>query len=123
MQRAKEFGILLTETFSKKEITPYFHVLIYHVGFFREKFGGLERFGNFGIENRHQWNKLAIPTGTSHFSQHGEPLPLQLLKRSAREMKQTTEGYLSSPRSKRRKSEGWSSKTLQKDSMEITSNE
>lgn len=107
------FGVVgRFSTYSKKEVTPYLHILIYHIGYYRERYGGLEKYGNFAIEGRHQWNKSAIRTGTSQFSKHGEPLPMQLLKRSARETKVQLEGILKASPSKRKRSNGWSSKRI-----------
>lgn len=112
LENAKKFGRMFINVYSENDVTPYLHILIFHIGFFREHYGGLEKYGNFAIEGRHQWNKSAIPTGTSHYSGYGEPLAMQLLKRSARETKAKIEKIIKIPTSKYTRNDGWSSKRI-----------
>lgn len=37
-----------------KDVTPYLHVFVYHLGFFLEKCGSVEQFANYPIESKHQ---------------------------------------------------------------------
>ncbi|KAL6045515.1 hypothetical protein QOT17_022743 [Balamuthia mandrillaris] len=61
LELAREFGTKFTQAFGDEEVTPYIHVFIYHLGFFLEKYGSVERFANYATESRHFQNKH-IPT-------------------------------------------------------------
>jgi hypothetical protein len=50
MRRAKEFGRLYVDTFGAEEVTSYIHILVYHVGFFLDRYGTIERFANYSTE-------------------------------------------------------------------------
>lgn len=52
-----------------EEVTPYLHVFVYHVGFFMERYGCLERFANYATETQHSLDKrmrLQASSGFGH---------------------------------------------------------
>lgn len=55
-----------------EEVTPYIHVFVYHVGFFLEKFGCLERFANYATETWHSRDKKVMKGATSGFGHSGK---------------------------------------------------
>ena len=87
LRMARQFGSHFVARYCKEDVTPYLHVLVYHVGFYLEKYGNLEIFANYAIEGRHRYNKLAIPSGTSGFNHPSGPhnVQYQLITRSWRE--------------------------------------
>jgi len=61
--------------------------LVFHFGYFLERYGCLERFANFGIENMHACNKRVIISATNGFAGLDEgqsTLAKQLLTHSRR---------------------------------------
>eukprot|EP01133_Synstelium_polycarpum_P001088 gene1088-1236_t len=54
------FGELLVATYKNNSdvISTYMHIFIEHVGEMLEKFGCLDRFGNYGLEGKHYLNKI-----------------------------------------------------------------
>lgn len=54
------FGKLFTNIYDSQDVTPYLHVLVYHLGGFIEKYGSLERYANFATESWHRRNKDVV---------------------------------------------------------------
>lgn len=54
-----------TERYGGEEVTPYIHVLVYHVGFYLERYGCLERFSNYSTESMHSQNKKVVAGASS----------------------------------------------------------
>lgn len=46
-----------------KEVTPYIHVFVQHLGFYLERYGSLEKFANYSTETQHYVNKLRKSRG------------------------------------------------------------
>ncbi|KAL6069211.1 hypothetical protein QOT17_007748 [Balamuthia mandrillaris] len=69
LAEAREFGHAFTAHYDNSEVTPYIHIFVYHLGFYLEKFGSVQRFANFGIESKHSVNKKTIQQSSSHFQQ------------------------------------------------------
>jgi hypothetical protein len=77
----------LMELVKKKDVTTYKHIFVFHFGYFLERYGCLERFANFGIENMHACNKRVIISATNGFAGLDEgqsTLAKQLLTHSRR---------------------------------------
>ncbi len=64
---AKELGRAIIKLYGREEITPYLHVFIYHVGYFLEHYGGIEKYGNYALEGKHSTNKRILTKMTSRF--------------------------------------------------------
>ena len=47
--------------------TTYLHVFVYHVGYFLEKYSGLEKYANYSIEGIVHYTKKNISSSTNHF--------------------------------------------------------
>lgn len=105
LNKAKQFGGTFLELYEPEEITPYIHVLIYHVGFYLEHYGNLEVFANMAIEGRVKYTKQLIATATNGFSrmESASNLPVQILQTSTREMMANLKGV----NRKRKRSKGW----------------
>jgi hypothetical protein len=67
LRLARSFGDKFTRRYSEEEVTPYIHTFISHLGFFLERYSGIERFANYGTEGRHSCNKCVVKGATSGF--------------------------------------------------------
>jgi hypothetical protein len=111
MEKAKQFAKLFVKRYPAEDITPYIHVLVYHLGFYMETYGNLEIFANYAIEGRHQYNKRMLFNGTNGFGkfQNEKNLPMQQLLRSTRE-----DSARSADAKKYRRKETWATRSLKK---------
>ncbi len=109
LKQAKSFGEKYVSRYGSEEVTPYMHVFIYHLGFYMERYGGIERFANYASESKHQENKKAIRRGTSGFEGSHKTketrLGAQLLKRDIRMKLLQKYNVVKKPR-RRRKAKG-----------------
>lgn len=112
--RAKRLGRSFVSLYGKESVTPYLHVFIYHFGFYLDRYGNLEKFGNYAIEGMHHYNKQMVRTGIGGIkkNKNGEHFHMQELKRSARELKERVEGMYSQIHFKRRNHRSWAQRTL-----------
>ena len=85
-EEALDFGKMFLECYRDTDVTPYLHIFIYHVGYFREKYGSLEALANYGIEGLHARNKKDIRGATNGFGLFGQKnsVASQLLRRTYR---------------------------------------
>lgn len=60
-------GNLFTSVFSGEGVTPYLHFFVYHMGYYVEKYGGLDRFANFAVESWHRRNKTVVRSATGGY--------------------------------------------------------
>lgn len=67
LAEAIPFGRTFIARYTKSEVTPYIHIFIYHIGFFLEKYGSIEKFANYATESMHSVNKRTIANASSHF--------------------------------------------------------
>lgn len=65
LYEARQFGMAFVKRYPKEDVTPYIHVFVYHVGFYLERFGSLEKFANYAIESQHFLNKKTHTNGYS----------------------------------------------------------
>lgn len=64
---ARSFGALYAQRHGAEEVTPYIHVLVYHVGYWLEHYGGIEKFANYATEGMVAVNKRNLRRGSSMF--------------------------------------------------------
>jgi hypothetical protein len=64
-ERAREFGRKFVSRYGSEEVTPYIHLFIYHLGYYMENYGSIERFANYASEGKHQINKKVIRQATN----------------------------------------------------------
>ncbi len=50
LTKALQFREAFLQVYCAEQVTPYIHVLIYHVGFFLEHYHGIEKFANYALE-------------------------------------------------------------------------
>ncbi|KAL6078437.1 hypothetical protein QOT17_001609 [Balamuthia mandrillaris] len=117
LELAQEFGTKFTQAFGNEEVTPYIHVFIYHLGFFLEKYGSVERFANYATESRHFQNKHIPTNGHSIQGSDKKNFCYQQLAYSYHQELYRTEGTLPEPQQKRRRTKRkepvtWASKGL-----------
>jgi hypothetical protein len=62
-----ELGWLYVKCWGQDEVTPYLHVFIYHIGYYLEQYGGIEKFGNYALEGKHSCNKVILQCMMSWF--------------------------------------------------------
>ncbi|GAM29501.1 hypothetical protein SAMD00019534_126770 [Acytostelium subglobosum LB1] len=55
LEYAKVFGKNFVSLYPKTYVSSYMHVLVYHIGYFLEKYSNLDRFANFAIECLKDW--------------------------------------------------------------------
>lgn len=67
LQEARPFGELYSRCFRKEEVTPYIHIFVYHVGFYLEHWGSIQKFANYSLEGTVSVDKRILQQGTSHF--------------------------------------------------------
>jgi hypothetical protein len=70
-EEARRWGRLVVHLYGKEEVTPYIHIFIYHLGYFLERYSGLEKFTNFVLEGKHTMNKKMFQSAMNRFK-HGE---------------------------------------------------
>lgn len=83
-KKALEFARAFTREYESKDVISYLHAFAYHVGYFVEKYGSLERLANYGIEGLHAKNKKVIREATNGFKL-GPRLTLQELQHHFRQ--------------------------------------
>jgi hypothetical protein len=66
--------------YSRKDVTTYMHILVYHYGEFLEKYGGIEKFANYALESKHSIMKRILAGCTSGFSRGPAELVRQELR-------------------------------------------
>ncbi len=64
-QEVSKFAQIFASTYSREDVTPYIHILVYHVGFYLERYRSLEMFANYPIETVHFINKHINTNGLS----------------------------------------------------------
>ena len=108
---AKTFGRAFVETYCPEDVTPYLHVLVYHLGFYLEAYGNLEVFANYGIEGRHRYNKQLIKTATNGFGRMGNVrnVVYQELTHSMRE-----DSQYGHTKKRQKRAKNWATKSLEK---------
>ena len=70
LEKARAFGTLFGKVYAKEAVTSYLHLFVYHLGFFLEKYGGIEMLANYGIEGMHAVNKRVISRATNGLSRN-----------------------------------------------------
>lgn len=76
---ARTFGNEFLNVYDANAVTPYLHVLIYHVGYYRERYGSLERLSNLGIEGQHARNKKTVRRRTNGYAKRKRGVTYQQL--------------------------------------------
>ena len=71
-RKALEFAKAFVQEYERQEVTTYLHIFVYHVGFYVEKYGSLERFANYGIEGLHAKNKKVVKMATFGYKKGAE---------------------------------------------------
>lgn len=114
LAKARIFGKNFVTIYSAEDVTPYCHVFIYHLGFYLEKYGSVEKFANYAIECRVRFNKRLITTATNGFSrlQSTYNVTFQEIDHSWREDKYFLEHPELHTFRKRARRDGWSDKTM-----------
>ena len=65
---AKKFANAVVNAAGEGAITTYIHIFVYHVGFFLEKYGTIEKFANYGVEGTIRRIKKIKERNTNGFS-------------------------------------------------------
>ena len=60
---AKDFQKLATNS----NITSYLHCFVYHIGYYLEKYSGIEKLANYSTEGNIKWIKDSLSSSTAHF--------------------------------------------------------
>ena len=63
---ATEFATNLVKLYSEKCVTSYLHCFVYHYGYWLEKFGAIEKLGNYSIETNVKWVKDNYARASNH---------------------------------------------------------
>lgn len=63
---AAEFAENLVTLYSDRCVTSYLHCFVYHYGYWLEKFGGLEKLGNYSVETNVKWMKDNYARASNH---------------------------------------------------------
>lgn len=66
-KEARVWARIIIHVYGPEEITPYIHVFVYHLGYYLEKYGGVEKFGNYSLESKHSCNKAILRDMTNRF--------------------------------------------------------
>ncbi len=69
LTKARRFGEAFLQVYCAEQVTPYIHVLVYHVGFFLEHYHGIEKFANYALEGMIAVTKRNLSSATAGFSQ------------------------------------------------------
>jgi hypothetical protein len=108
MEKSKNFALCFVKVFPTSKVTTYLHVLVYHTGYFIEKYGTLEKLANFAAESNHRKNKMENTNLLRH--KEGNTITFQLLSKSMRKDTESLEEETSNPPKKRRKT--WAEKEI-----------
>jgi hypothetical protein len=109
MEKSKNFALCFVKVFPTSKVTTYLHVLVYHTGYFIEKYGTLEKLANFAAESNHRKNKMENTNLLRH--KEGNTITFQLLSKSMRkDTESLEEEETSNPPKKRRKT--WAEKEI-----------
>jgi len=114
-KEGRAWARILTHVYGEEEITPYIHVFVYHVGFYLEKYGGVEKFGNYSLESKHSCNKAVLREMTNRFKMGEAALVRQQLQANVRleEHRFTrTQNGEEPMRKKQRTIRSWAERTL-----------
>lgn len=68
---ALPFGRTFVKCWGKEEVTTYIHIFVYHVGFYLQRWGSIEKFANYAIEGMVAVNKRNLHRATSQFGGYG----------------------------------------------------
>ena len=113
--QARTWGINFTKCYCEEDVTPYMHVLIYHIGFYLAKYKSVERYANYAIEGKHQENKHTFAQASSGFSRGEKSAAQQQLQGDLRFVIHSRTFNKSNDniqRPTKRQKENWSTKTL-----------
>jgi hypothetical protein len=111
---ARELGRLYVKCWGRDEVTPYLHVFIYHIGYYLEQYGGIEKFGNYALEGKHSCNKAILQRMTSRFKFGKEGAVRQQLLTNLRLEQHQYGGYLKKGKKVHgREEESWALGTLE----------
>ena len=70
---AIKFAETILSVTDSVKITSYLHCFAYHLGFYLEKYSGIERLGNYSTEGNIKWIKEALKNSSSHFGGKNDP--------------------------------------------------
>lgn len=112
-EEARMLGHKWVKMWGQQEVTPYLHIFIFHIGFFLEEYGGIEKFANFALEGKHSTNKKILAHMTSHFKFGRRIAAKQQLQANLRLEQHRFAGHLPiGPKEHCRARDSWAQRTL-----------
>lgn len=77
-RKALEFARLFVAEYEHQDVTSYLHAFVYHIGYYVERYGSLEKLANYGIEGLHAKNKKFIREASNGFQRGVKLTQLEL---------------------------------------------
>lgn len=65
LHEARKWGQLFVRLYCKEDVTPYIHIFVYHIGWYLERYHGIEKFATFALEAKHAENKARYNRSTN----------------------------------------------------------